>query len=73
MLKFSCSKCGHLYRVSDEYAGKRFRCKGCGQVNTIPQPANETFGNGDSVFAYNNLLRDLAKAEKAAPPVDTDL
>ena len=67
MIKFSCSKCGRSYRVSDEYGGKRVRCKGCSQVNTIPQPESENLGNGDSIAAYNNLLKELSKAEKTAP------
>jgi len=72
MIKFSCSECGQVYRVSDEYVGKRVRCKACSQVNTIPQPENEMLGNGDSILAYNNLLKELAKAEKAAAAVEIE-
>jgi phage FluMu protein Com len=72
MSKISCSECGRVYRVSDQYAGKRIRCKDCSQINTIPQPENETVGNGDSVANLNNLLRELAKAEKAAPDVEIE-
>ena len=72
MIKISCSECGRVYRVSDKYAGKRIRCKVCSQINTIPQPENETLGNDDSVANLNNLLRELARAEKAAPVVEIE-
>ena len=70
MIKFKCSECGQSYRVSDEYAGKRVRCKGCSQVNMIPQRENDTVGSGDSIAAYNNLLRELSKVEKNAPTIE---
>ncbi len=70
MINFCCSKCGQAYRVSDKYAGKRVKCKDCDQVNTIAQPENEMLGNGDSITAYNNLLKELAKAEKLEPAVE---
>ncbi len=72
MIKFNCSECGQSYRVSDEYAGKRVRCKGCSQINTIPQAENETVGNGDSLAAYNNLLKELSKAEKNTPALEIE-
>ena len=73
MIKFRCSECDRVYRVSDGYAGKRVRCRMCSQVNTIPQLENETLGNGDSVSAYNDLLKELAKAEKDAPTLESEL
>ena len=69
-IKFKCSECGQSYRVSDEYAGKRVRCKSCSQVNMISRPENHTVGSGDSIAAYNNLLRELSKAEKNAPTIE---
>ncbi len=72
MIKFSCSNCSQAYRVSDEYAGKRVRCKGCNHINTIPQPETDTAGSGDSIAAYNNLLQELLKAEKQAPTVELE-
>ena len=70
MIKFDCSKCGHSYRVPDEYAGKRSRCKECSTINTIPTPGNEKVGCGDSIAAYNSLLEELSKYEKQAPAYD---
>lgn len=70
MIKFTCSNCAQSYRVSDEYAGKRVRCKSCNHINTIPTPQPEPVDSEDSITAYNNLLLELSKAEKQAPTVD---
>ena len=72
MIKFQCSKCAKNYRVTDEYAGKRVRCKECSTINTIPSPEPETVGCGDSVATYNSLLQELSKFEKQAPPLETE-
>lgn len=72
MIKFTCSNCAQSYRVSDEYAGKRVRCKSCNHVNTIPTPESDVTGSGDSIAAYNNLLQELSKNEKQAPAVDIE-
>ena len=74
MIKFSCSKCDKAYRVSDDYAGKKVRCKECQTVNMIPaaQPAQPEVGCGDSIAAYNNLLQELSKYEQQAPPIEME-
>jgi len=72
MIKFDCSKCGHSYRVSDEYAGKRVRCRECTTINMISAPEPEKVGCGDSVAAYDSLLRELSKCEQQAPSLETD-
>jgi hypothetical protein len=78
VITFKCSKCGHEYKVADEYAGKKARCKSCENVNVIPlaptkpaQPARSP-GSGDSVAAYNSLLQELLKQEKTAPSVEME-
>ena len=71
MIKFSCTDCGKAYRVPEEYAGKRVRCKGCQHVNTIPTPEVET-NKEDSIAAYNNLLQELSKIEKTAPTLEVE-
>ena len=67
MIRFECCKCGHGYRVSDQYAGKRVRCKECGEINLIPSVELETVGCGDSVANLNGLLQELSEFEKQAP------
>ena len=72
MIKFDCSKCEHSYRVSDQYAGKRVRCKECGEINLIPSLEPETVGCGDSVANLNGLLQKLSEFEKQAPAQEID-
>lgn len=80
MIVFKCSKCNHEYKVADEYAGKKARCKACEHINTIPRPAIKSKGpqtpfivsSGDSVAAYNNLLQELLQQEKTAPSFELD-
>ena len=73
MIKFDCSKCGHSYRVPDRYAGKRVRCKECSTINQISDATPEKVGTGDSVAAFNNLLRELSKCEQQAPAIEADV
>lgn len=74
MIKFTCTKCGHSYRISDQYAGKRVKCKDCGTANTIPAPNKEktVTGTGDSIAAYNSLLHELMEYEQKAPPLENE-
>ena len=72
MIKFDCTKCGHSYNVSEEYAGKRVRCKECKEINTIPSVELETDDSGDSLDAYNCLLQELSEYEKKAPTIETE-
>ena len=69
MIKFKCSKCAKDYRVSDEYAGKKVRCKQCNVINVIPKPQPKV-GCGDSLARYNSLLLELLECEKNAPPLE---
>lgn len=70
MIEFDCSKCGRRYRVSDQYAGKRVRCRQCTTINLIPASEPEKVSCGDSVAAYNDLLNELLKYEKQAPAIE---
>jgi phage FluMu protein Com len=71
MIEFDCTKCGKRYRVSDNYAGKRVRCKECRTINQIPSSREpENGGCGDSVAAFNLLLKELSLYEKTAPELD---
>ncbi len=67
MIRFNCFKCEHSYRVPDQYAGKRVRCKECGEINLIPSVELETVGCGDSVANLNGFLQELSEFEKQAP------
>ena len=72
MIKFTCSSCAQAYSVPDQYGGKRVKCKSCNNINTIPSPKVVTLDSGDSIAAYNSLLKELSKMEKQAPAVEID-
>jgi MoxR-like ATPase len=38
-IEFECAECRKNYRVADEMAGKHVKCKQCGAVIRIPEPA----------------------------------
>ncbi len=40
-LESKCSECGRAYTLADDLLGKKVRCKGCGEVFTVAQVANE--------------------------------
>lgn len=69
MIKFKCTQCDHEYRVGDDYAGKKVRCKSCQAVNVIPEP---TPACGDSLARFNVLLQELLECEKRAPSLDAE-
>ncbi|MCD6174355.1 MAG: hypothetical protein J7K65_01130 [Planctomycetes bacterium] len=73
MIKFDCIKCGRGYRVSDEYAGKRVRCRECSTINTVSAPEKKKVSCGDSIAAYNDLLQELLKCEQQAPSLEVDV
>jgi hypothetical protein len=40
-IDFQCA-CGKKFRVADEYAGKRAKCKSCGEMVMVPNPGQST-------------------------------
>lgn len=40
-ISFECTGCGKEYKVKDDLAGKRIRCKGCETVVTVPSSEEE--------------------------------
>lgn len=75
MIQFSCSECSHEYRVPDEYAGKKARCKKCRNVNLIPdlQPVVEFSTECcDSGAEFHDAFQELLRWEKQAPPAEVE-
>lgn len=61
----ACSHCGHAYSVNDDAAGRRFKCKECGDVIDVPG------GLLASVAASRPLRDDLDLAAESPPPGST--
>lgn len=63
-IAFACNSCGKQYEVDSSRAGKRGRCKGCGQMMTVPAPQPDPFDTDEGPTEYS--LEDLPPEE--APP-----
>ena len=59
-IQATCRKCSKSYTVKDELAGKKFRCKQCQAVVTVPQPAVilEEDEPDDDLFAESDDFGD---------------
>src|SRR5262245_38213945 len=56
-IRIDCEKCGYQYKLKDELAGKKVKCKICKAVFVVPTPATgpevvEITGSGDPVYRY---------------------
>src|SRR5438445_4251429 len=39
-ISFACGTCGKPYKVDERFVGKKAKCRNCGAVNKIPDPAS---------------------------------
>jgi len=61
-ISIACEKCGFRYKLKDELAGKKVKCKECQTVFVVPQPIAlptpvSTTGHGDPVYRYSDSTR----------------
>lgn len=66
MLAFQCS-CGHRYKVPDQYAGKKTKCKKCGTTLTVPIPAKHKSTSQVRKTEADSLTLTCEKCEKDVP------
>jgi dienelactone hydrolase/transcription elongation factor Elf1 len=62
-ISFQCEKCGKLYEVPDNTAGKSARCKQCGQVMKIPAPARAQPADPYGIAEPAPLHRRVAQSD----------
>ena len=69
MINFSCPSCSKNYRVKDEFAGKKAKCKECGVAIPIPAAPTEPSSSFEAPAAQP-LRRELPSQQPAAsvPP-----
>lgn len=76
MISFYCAGCGHKYRVPEEYAGKKARCKKCNHINTIAypkEPAKVTDSGSSTIMAsvvdaeHENIFSEYAETQPVSP------
>jgi hypothetical protein len=58
-IETSCEKCGYEYKLKDELAGRKVKCKICQAVFVVPRPQAgptpvATTGHGDPVYRYSD-------------------
>ena len=73
-IEITCSRCGKLLRVPDHYAGKRGRCKACGEAfvavsNALPKDAGYDLIKVEAPTAP--LKPAVASPATARPPTST--
>lgn len=60
---FRCEQCGQRYRVGDDKAGKKAKCKQCSTMLRVPDnPAYEETAGGSRVFRHQERERDFEMA-----------
>lgn len=64
-ISLGCEECGKEYRIKDELAGKRIKCKECGAVITIPSLEVEEIEDEDDE-PLEAPLRRPAKSSKGS-------
>ena len=47
-IQISCRSCGREYQIKDENAGRKFRCKDCGEVNIANAPGGPSGGKSSA-------------------------
>ncbi|MCF7957256.1 MAG: hypothetical protein K9M57_02275 [Phycisphaerae bacterium] len=80
MIEFKCDKCNHPYKVSDEHAGKKIRCKKCGHRAQVPAVPSSSDSFHDTVQyakdgitpVFDEIFNELLKQEQNAPTVEYD-
>ena len=56
---FRCEECGQRYRVPDDKAGKKAKCKKCQASLTVPAAGFEETAGGSRVFRHQSRERDF--------------
>lgn len=59
---FRCPHCEVGYQVKDELAGKKTKCKKCGQLMELKPPVRETTQGGSEVFRHAIREREMEVA-----------
>ncbi len=63
-IKFAC-ECGKAYKVPEEYAGKRVKCKNCGETVAVPS-ASEKISSARAAAVSQRSVLSSGKSPKVA-------
>ena len=65
MIKFNCASCDKAYQLPDNAAGRKARCKACGEAMVVPDAPDDLFD--DSASAGDDLTSLYSSADSAGP------
>lgn len=63
MIKFKCASCDKAYQLPDNAAGRKARCKACGEAMVVPDAPDELFD--DSASAGDDLTALYGSSDSA--------
>ncbi len=66
-IEVTCPACGRQYNVKDEAAGKKFKCKDCGEAVSVPAGAGGSAAADDFGDPYNPYAEEDFGAGEAPP------
>jgi len=71
MISFSCPQCGNSMNVKPQYAGKKGKCKSCGETIRVPppqsEPVQELIVNNDELEELPSIQRQSSVRPQAPP------
>ena len=62
-IKFACENCGKAYKVPEKFAGKKVKCKQCGDPVRVPAESNASV---DSARAAQVSKRSVVSSQRAS-------
>lgn len=69
MLKASCESCGKSYQVPDDKAGRKFRCKACGEgIVKVPDAHTDDFDDDDEWASLSSKGPAASSASSVKAP-----
>ena len=68
-IRFWCARCGRSYLAADEHFGRKVRCKACGYVEPIPDPAPAPPAEDRPALS---VAADLVEPIKAPPSIKVE-
>ena len=80
-ISLSCPGCEKKYKVDEQHAGKKIRCKNCAEMMTIPNPAppkpKDDFFDDWNAVDDDGPQKPVAKSakapmKKAPPPLEVE-
>lgn len=66
MIEIACPSCKKRYRLDEKLAGKKGKCKECGQMMMIPHVAAEPVIDGEAMVEAVEVVDDSASATSSA-------